>query len=431
LKLFYGLTFLAGLMTVACGGGSGSGPAPSPRGNLIGTAAIVGSATAAQLDLQSAADGLQALTGNAKCNVTVAQINYQTIGVQPGEMTNASGAVLIPGGTDPACQGPRPLVAYGRATNQFKAYALANPSNPETILLMTFLAAQGYAVVATDFLGYNLSAYPYHPYAHADSEVSVILDSIRAVRNAALQLGLTLSGKVMVTGYSQGGHSSMATQRAIEQANTGEFNLVAAAHLAGPYYISAALIDGVTNPINGVQAIVPFEITSWQKVYGNVYNGASTVFKAPYDAYIETLIPTLLSPAALAAMLPTGTPAQARDAMFQAAYLTDLATNPNNGTIIAGRRQDLLGWNPHAPTTLCGATSDPTVKFAVNAIPAYNDFRSRGNTNVTLVDVDPLVQQKYATLLATDPAAYYGYYHGTLESPFCIRVAKELFDLYK
>ncbi len=431
MKPFYGLIVLVGLVLSACGGSSSSGLAPviTPRGSLIGAPAVTGGATAAQIDALMLQATLQDLSGTARCDITVAQINYRTAGVQPGEMTNASGAVMIPGGAN--CPGPFPLVVYGRATNEQKMYALADTTNPETILLMGFFAAQGYAVVATDFLGYNLSAYPYHPYAHADSEASVEIDSIRAARNAALSLGLALSGKVMLSGYSQGGHSAMATQREIEAENTGEFNLVAAADLAGPYYISAALIDGVTNPINGVQAIVPFEITSWQKVYGNVYSNVSDVFNAPYSGYIQALLPSLLSSTALAAVLPTGTPDQARDAMFVSAYLTDLANNPSNGTIVAGRKQDLLGWNPVAPITLCGATSDPTVKFAVNAIPTYNDFISRGITNVALVDVDPLVRQKYAALLANDPATYYAEFHGVLESTFCLQVARQMFDQYR
>jgi pimeloyl-ACP methyl ester carboxylesterase len=425
------LIFLMGMLIFSLSGcsSSGSGNNTATRGNVIGVPDVISTVTTAQLDAMTAAADLQTLTGSAKCDVTVVQINYQTIGVQPGEMTNASAAVLIPGGV--GCPGPFPLVAYGRATNVEKAYALANPTNPETILLMTFLAAQGYAVVATDFLGYALSSYPYHPYAHADSEVSVIIDSIRAARRAAPSLGLTLNGKIMVTGYSQGGHSSMATQRAIERENSGEFNLVAAAHLAGPYYISNALIDGVTNPINGVQIFVPFEITSWQKVYGNVYDKASDVFNSPYDSYIETLLPTLLTTTALANLLPGGTPAQARDAIFVASYLNDLATNPNNATIIAGKKQDLLGWNPKAPTTLCGGLNDPTVKFSINAQAAYDDFRSRGGANVNLVDVDPEIQMKYGTVLLNDPSIYYNSYHGQYESPFCSRVAKELFDLYK
>lgn len=417
----YGLIIITGLILAACSG--------NLSGYIRGAPTVIGSKlTTAQIDATTAATGLQPLTGKAKCDVTVVQINYQTSGVQRGEMTNASAAVLVPSGID--CTGPFPLIAYGRGSTYKKAYALADPTNPETIILMTFFAAQGYAVVATDFLGYALSSYPYHPYAHADSEVSVIIDSIRAARRAAPSLGLTLNGKVMVTGYSQGGHSSMATQRAIERENSGEFNLVAAAHLAGPYYISNALIDGVTNPINGVQIIVPFEITSWQKVYGNVYDKASDVFNSPYDGYIETLLPTL-TPTALANLLPGGTPAQSRDAMFVASYLNDLATNPNNATIIAGKKQDLLGWNPKAPTTLCGGLNDPTVKFSINAQAAYDDFRSRGGANVNLVNVDPEIQLKYGAVLLNDPSTYYNSYHGTYESPFCTQVAKEMFDQYK
>ena len=114
--------------------------------------------------------------------------------------------------------------------------------------------------------------------------------------------------------------------------------------------------------------------------------------------------------------------------MFKSSYLNDLANNPNSGTIVAAKKQDLLGWNPRAPTTLCGGSGDPTVKFLINAQPAYDDFRSRGGTNVTLVDVDSKIQQKYG---GVDPATYNSSYHGRYESPFCSQVAKALFDLYK
>jgi len=423
----YGLTILAGLILAAC---SGSNYNPSFRGNLIGVPAVIGSTVStAQLDATSATAGLQTLTGTAKCDVTVVLINYQTSGVQTSEMTNASAAVLIPSGAN--CPGPFPLVAYGRGTSPFKTHTMANPEDPETIRLMAFFAAQGYVVVATDYLSYALSSYPYHPYMHADTEASSIIDSIRATRNAALSLGLTLNGKVMVTGYSQGGHASMATQRAIEQSNAGEIILVAAAHIAGPYSISGALIDGVKNPILGVQALVPFQITSWQKIYGNVYDKVADVFNSPYDSYIETLFPTLLDQVALYSLLPGGTPAQARDAMFKSSYLNDLTSNTSNGTIVAAKKQDLLSWNPKAPTILCGGLHDPTVKFPINAQAAYDDFRSRGGANVALVDVDPKIQQKYGSVLLKDPETYWNSYHVQYEPPFCTQVAKELFDQYK
>jgi pimeloyl-ACP methyl ester carboxylesterase len=299
---------------------------------------------------------------------------------------------------------------------------------------MAFYAAQGYAVVATDYLGYALSSYPYHPYLHAETEASAVIDAIRATRQAAASLGLALNGKVMVTGYSQGGHAAMATQRAIERDHAGEINLVAAAHLAGPYRISASMIDAVQNPILGGQAFAPFQITSWQKVYGNVYANVTDVFKLPYAVNIETLLPNAtfsLAELFATGQLPVGTPAEAMNAIFQPDFLTDLATNLTNGTRIAATKQDLLGWSPQAPTTLCGGSGDPTVSFSINATPTFQDLNSRGGAIVSLVDVDARIQQTHALLRAADLTTYNALYHATLAPPFCFLEAKNLFDLHK
>lgn len=418
----YALAVLLSLTLTACGGGS-----ENPQGKLLAAPTAIAALTITQLDAITAQSGLQPLTGKAKCDVTIAQINYQTSGVQPRELSNASAAVLVPSGSN--CPGPFPLLAFARGTNLFKSHTNADPTDPTAELLMNFFAAQGYAVVATDYLGYALSNYPYHPYMHADTEASAVIDSIRATRLAAAALGLQLNGKIMVSGYSQGGHAAMATQRAIERKTSGEFNLVASAPLAGPYNVSGALIDGATNPINGVQEFVPFQITAYQNIYGNVYSQTSDIFNAPYASYIATLFPATVDETTLASMLPQGTPAQDVQAMFKSAYMNDLATNPKNAAIVAAAKQDLLlGWDPKAPTRLCGGSGDPTVKFLINAVLAYNGFISRGDTNVSLVDVDPEVKGAFGYL---DPATYNANYHGALESPFCVLVARQFFDQYK
>lgn len=420
-----GLIVLTGMILAGCGGNNDS---PTPRGKLIGIPTEKSTQSITQLDSVTTINGLQVLVGPAKCDVKMVQINYQTPGVQPGEMTNASAAVLIPSGDDPSCQGPLPLIAFARGTELDKIHTNADPTDKLAKLLMTFFASQGYAVVATDYLGYALSSYPYHPYMHADSEASAVIDSIRATRNAASTLGLTLNGKVMLSGYSQGGHAAMATQRVIERDNAGEFNLVAAAHLAGPYYVSKALIGGASTPILGVQYFTPFQITAWQKIYGNLYNNVSDVFNAPYASFIEGLFPVVNYPADLAKLPASATaPATAMDLVFKAGFMTDLATNPSNATIVAARKQDLLGWDPKAPTTLCGGSGDTTVNFSVNAQALRDDFLSRGVT-VTLVDVDPMIKEKYGSV---DPVTYNRNYHGTYEAPFCIWEAKKLFDLNK
>jgi len=426
------LTALAAAVAGLAGCGGDDNPA---RGSLIDSPVVLATLPKAAID----AGPFKALTGAAKCDVKVVSLNYNTIGVS-GELSNASGVMLVPSGTD--CTAPTGLVAYAKGTDVQKPRTLANPADGETFLLAAMYAAQGYTVVATDYLGFAKSTYSYHPYLHADSEASSVIDSIRAARSAASGVGSTLSGKVMLTGYSQGGHSSMAAHRAIERDNAGEINVVAGAHLAGPYNMSGSLKS--TAVIAGYQFFVPYLVTAWQKVYGTVYSKVGDAFKAPYDGYIETLLPSATldyTTLVTSGKLPGKngeTPTQARDALFQSAFIADAQTNANNGLFLAGKKNDLLGWSPKSKLLLCGGAGDPTVPPALHQVPMKADFDSRNLTNVSTVDVDGFVQATYGTngKAPTDPtsaafANYYGNYHGTYEPPFCHAQAKALFDTVK
>jgi uncharacterized protein with PQ loop repeat len=422
----------AAALLAACGGGDDEGF----RGTLLEDPANVATLTAAQINGGTQASGLQALTGAARCDVRVVSLNYRTPGAR-GEQTNASGVLLVPAGP---CAAERfPLLAYARGTDVQQPRTLANPQDGETFLLAAMYAAQGYAVVATDYLGYAKSNYGYHPYLHADSEATTVVDSIRAARRALAQQGAATSGKVMVTGYSQGGHASMAAHRAIESSHAGEIDLVAGAHLAGPYNLSGSF--KLTNAIAGYQFFVPFIVTSWQKVYGTIYGDVNQAFKAPYASYIENLLPspdlnftTLVTTGRLPGG-PNVTPDQARDALFQSAFLAAAQGDENSGLFQAAKRNDLLGWSPRARTLLCGGAGDPTVPPAVHQAPAKADFDSRGLSNVSSVDVDPMIRATFGVngQAPTDPASaafatYYGNYHGSYEPPFCHAQARAVFD---
>ena len=418
----------AAVLLVACGGSDD--PA---RGELIDPPATLTTLTAAQIDAATASSGLQAISGKARCDVKVVALNYATAGVKADEMTNASGVLLVPAGT---CTSAAPLVAYAKGTDVQKPRTLANPQDSETFLLAAMYAAQGYAVVATDYLGFAKSGYGYHPYLHADSEATSVIDSVRAARNAAGAVGATLSGKVMFTGYSQGGHSSMAAHRAAERDYGNEFNVVAGAHLAGPYNLSGSL--RIPDAIAGVQFFVSYLVTAWQKVYGNVYTDVKQAFKPPYSNTIETLLPsptlnytTLVTSGAL----PGGTPNQARDALFQPAFLASAQTSVTDPLYLAAKKNDLLGWTPKSRVMLCGGAGDPTVPPAVHQTVMKADFDARGVSNVTSVDVDAAVQATYGPggKAPTDPtsqafAVYYGSYHGSYEPPFCHAQARAVFD---
>ena len=420
----------AAVLLAACGGSD-----TDRSGQLLETPASIYTMTKAQLD----ASGLIALSGAAKCDVNVVPLNYVTPGVK-GEASNASGVLLLPTGT--GCTAAAPLVAYAKGTDVQRNRTLASPTDSETGLLAAMYAGQGYAVVATDYLGFAKSAYTYHPYLHAASEATSVIDSIRAARNAAKVLGASLNGKVMLTGYSQGGHSSMAAHREIEKNLSSEINVVAGAHLAGPYNLSGSM--KLTDAIAGYQFFVPYFITAWQKIYGTLYSNVSTAFKAPYSGWIETLLPnatlnytTLVTngPTAGQFWLPGAlgqTPNQARDEVFQAAYITDITANPNTNPVVAAAKlNDLLDWSPKSKVLLCGGSGDPTVPPAVHQAVMKAAFDAKGLTNVTSVDVNPFIEGVYGAVKTSAPATFYGNYHGTYEPPFCHAQARGLFDLLK
>lgn len=428
--MFGGISLLGAALLTACGGGGGE-PA---HGALIESPAVLATLTKAQLDTSP----LVALSGSAKCDVKVISLNYVTPGVR-GESSNASGVLLMPSGT--GCTGSVPLVAYAKGTDVQKPRTLANPTDSETGLLAAMYAGQGYAVVATDYLGFAKSSHSYHPYLHADSQATSVIDSIRAARNAVLIVGGNLNGKVMLTGYSQGGHASMATQRAIEKSLISEINVVAGAHLAGPYNLSGSM--KLPDAIAGYQFFVPYLVNSWQKVYGNLYSSVSAAYKTPYSGWIENLLPsptlnytTLVTtgPATGQFWLPGAmgqSPNQARDELFQATFVADLASNPNNPVLAAAKRNDLLDWSPKAKVLLCGGAEDPTVPPAVHQNVMKAAFDAKGLTNVVSVDVDPFINATYAAVKASSPTTYYGSYHGTYEPPFCHAQAKAWFDSVK
>ena len=410
----------AAVLLAACGGLDSN-----HNGQLLETPASMFTMSKAQLD----GSGLIGLSGAAKCDVQVVPLNYVTPGAK-GEASNASGVLLLPTGST-NCTAAAPLVAYAKGTDVQKPHTLANPADAETGLLAAMYAGQGYAVVATDYLGFAKSAYSYHPYLHAASEATSVIDSIRAARNAAKVLNASLNGKVMLTGYSQGGHASMAAHREIEKSLSGEITVVAGAHLAGPYNLSGSM--KLTDAIAGYQFFVPYLVTAWQKIYGNLYSDVKAAFKAPYSDYIETLLPnptlnytTLITSGKLPG-INGETPNQARDAMFQAAFVSDITANANNPVVAAAKQNDLLDWAPKAPTMLCGGKNDPTVPPLVHQAVAKAGFDKQGLTNVTSVDVDPFIVATYGPITM----ANIGNYHGSYEPPFCHAQALGLFNKVK
>jgi hypothetical protein len=393
------------------------------------------------LSINSDAAQLLKLAFTPACTVDVYHLEYETVGGQ-GEPTTASGALMVPSGLDPSCQGPRPVVVYAHGTSTDRSYdiaSLSDPSNTEGVLLATVFAAFGYIVVAPNYAGYDTSTLPYHPYLVASQQSQDMIDALTAARSAFPVLGVNGGNKLFVTGYSQGGYVALATLRAMQAAG---MSVTAAGPMSGPYALSAfgdAIFMGEVN--GGATINFTLVVDAYQHSYGNVYTSATDVFSPQYATNIATLLPTdttrsnlyaqgLLPEYALfsntppapqyASMTPATTPANLAIVFamgfgpsplvtnaYRLSYLQDAQANPDGGfpntttdeppsSPANGLRQDLAkndlrNFDPSVPVLLCGGDNDPEVfYFNTQLMQGYWAAHAPA-AQVTVLDVDSAV----------------------------------------
>jgi len=300
------MLFGAALMTAAALSGCGESSATSAvatstaHGTLAENppfriASLDAAALLSQLGATSSGAELLQIAGNPICGVDFYHLEFWTLG-GAGETTESSGALMVPTGSTAACSGPRPIVVYAHGTNTNKALDIADPTDPtntEGILIAAIFAAQGYIVVAPNYAGYDISTLGYHPFLNAKQQSGEMIDILTAARTAlpnTLSSATSDNGKLFVTGYSEGGHVAMATQRALQESGAP---VTAAAPLSGPYALEAfgdAIFFGDVDL--GSTEFTPLLTTSYQKAYGNIYSTPGDVYSPTYVSGIETLLPS-------------------------------------------------------------------------------------------------------------------------------------------
>jgi hypothetical protein len=487
----------------ACGGGDDDesiiAPAQPERGDLIdGQPVKLASYSPQDLLARLADNGLGAellqVLLTPKCSIDVHQLKYQTVNPS-GAITPASGALMIPNGTDASCQGSRPILLYAHGTSTDSSYNIAdlqNADNGEGLIVAAVFAAQGYIVVAPNYLGYDTSTLDYHPYLNGDQQSKEMIDALTAARSAlptSSASNTTDNGKLLITGYSEGGYVAMATHRAMQAAGAV---VTASAPMSGPYALSAfgdAIFEGQVSanaPVN-----LTLLLSSYQHAYGNIYTNATDAFESQYATGIDTLLPSATPvgdlesqgklPAnalfsstppdpAFASMTPATSPANLADVFaagfgtdnlltnsFRLAYLQDAEANPDGGfpTVTDGlpptspqnalrqalKTNDQRNWTPTSPMLLCAGNSDPTV-FYLNTELMQSYWSSASTVTVLDIDSPPTSNDPYEDLKAEFTAAknlvqlsggdseVLDAYHATLVPPFCLSAVKAFFDAH-
>lgn len=411
---------LAAAMLLAALGMQAVNAQAASRGSLVAVLPVA-VFTKAQIDAQTATLGpAAALIGPALCDVRIEAIAY--VSVAPKNVgAIVSGALItpLPGAGCPASQQAE-VLSYSHGTRFQRAMTMADPANPETQVIAAMFASQGVVVVASDYLGYFASSFPYHPYLHAQSEADVTLDALRAARQRLARSSISIA-RVILTGYSQGGHAALATQRLIEARATPEFPVAGSAPMSGPYALEKTVQQSVDNPPVTGSALAAFIIVGQQRVYGNIYRRTTDAFQRPYADFITNYMPGRYE---LDGLYLNGIVPEDQNALLVQPYREAFRDNANHPLRIALRANTLLGWTPRTPTLLCGGRYDEVVPF-FNSVDAYFDFVSRG-APVSIVDAsDPalgplMVPQPFTVQEKMD-------YHAKGVALLCMAVVRQTF----
>ncbi|RME95603.1 MAG: T9SS C-terminal target domain-containing protein [Bacteroidetes bacterium] len=317
--------------------------------------------------------------------IVMYKVTYTTPDVF-GQLDTASGLLLVPLREEATRY---PLLVYQHGT-------VDGPQDVPSNLrggyeLATVFAGMGYVTLAPDYLGAGESR-GFHPYVHAASEASAALDMLRATRSHAPEMDLLLNEQLFVTGYSQGGHASMALHKAIEENFGEEFTVTAASHMSGPYSISGVMRELIlSDEAYFTPAYLPNTYLSYNYVYG-FYDSTVQIFKPQYvdgiDAFFNGELGLFALNAQLIAQLTAETGASVTRNMLQDSIVTILSNPDDDHPLLnALRDNDVYEWAPQQPTRIFYCTADDQVPYR-NSIVADSVMNALGAPAVVAVDVN-------------------------------------------
>ncbi|MFN8310327.1 MAG: lipase family protein [Chitinophagales bacterium] len=308
--------------------------------------------------------------------IDVYKVLYNTVNPD-STATIASGLMAVPKST--SCKFPILMYAHGTMTR--KSDAPSSLRGSEAVIGLTF-AAMGYVTVLPDYLGLG-DGPGLHPYQHAHSEATAVVDMIRSAKEARDSIGFRLNDKLFLTGYSQGGHACVASHKLIQEQLASEMTVTAAAPMSGAYDMSGTMVDVMSSDsVYPEPSYLPYLVFSWQPIY-HFYNSDTEIIANPYD----TLLPPLFNGNYNNSYINHRAPNVPKH-LFKPEVFDSFLVNQNHFFRVALRENDVYNWKPNCPVRVYFCRKDSYVPCK-NAAVLYQHFMANGCTQCDTLDVDP------------------------------------------
>ncbi len=304
-------------------------------------------------------NGLAALIPTER-GISLFRLRYPTV-APDGRTVIASGLVALPRGRVV----PRGIVSWQHGTASLRTAAPSNRDIVNGLLPAAVFAGHGYVLLAPDYLGLGVSEEP-HDYYLADHMATVVSDFIVAARDALVTLGTTVPTELFVSGFSEGGHASLAVQRQIERDPIPGLSLVASAPVAAAVDLAGL---GVAGALAGGSRFCSLYLAWIAKSYAAQYGEPleSAVRAQWVDTVLQVFDGTHDGDTTVDAL-----PAEPRDLMTRD-FLAAAERGGGHWMMTRLEQNSLLGWIPRAPVRVYFGSEDADVtppqaeRFATDA----------------------------------------------------------------
>ena len=299
-------------------------------------------------------------------DVDIYSIIYETLD-NDGQSTLASGAVAVP-----STSNFLPLLSYQHGT-QLERNSV-NSINGFDIPSM-WLGTSGYITVLPDYLGFGISEL-FHPYMIYESSAIPIIDMLRASKEFCSINNINVNNQLFLVGYSEGGYTTMATHKMIEELFSDEFVITASAPSAGPYDLSGTMADLMLSfDPYGEPFYLPFTILSYQDKYSLV-ESLNEYFLDYYAEILPGLFDGYHSIDEIHEVMPI-IPIQ----IFKDEVIEEFTNNMQHPLRLRLSENNLFNWVPQANMKIFHSQQDELVPIENSEI-AYTNFILNGAPRV-------------------------------------------------
>jgi pimeloyl-ACP methyl ester carboxylesterase len=341
------------------------------------------SKSASELRLILGLSGLQLPFDKLQYDAEIYKVTYNTTYLNDQPIV-ASGLVVLP-----KTPGNYPMVSFQHGTIASQAEAPSALSGTDAFLFAA-LASPGLIVAIPDFIGFGRSSSVPHPYFDRDLTASAVIDLLKAAKELATDRKIDFNGKLFLAGYSQGGHATMATHRALEKEPIEGFELIASFPAAGGYDVKNMQeyffsLDTYENPFYIAYVAFSYKTSySWSAPLNDF-------FKEPYASRIPTLFNGSKTGSEINAQLTNKISDLITDDLR-----TTINTNPKYKYIVdAFNLNSLTDWTPTRKVFMYHGDADLTVPFS-NSTVTYNKLIANGASS-SIISLKALPGKDHST----------------------------------